>query len=176
MKLNEKQHALVLRYFETSGMQTQAQCAIDVGYKAKNAHVVACQILNKPESQALLAKLREDAAERVGLTREGVLRELKALVHSDATHYEIDEDGRITVAPDAPPEASRALSKIKMKRSTKVGKDGEAFETVDSEFGLWNKNDAIGKAMKHLGMLDETIEHNVIHSWADLVEPDESSE
>ena len=170
MALNQQQETLVLKYFLTGKRE---ESAIYAGYAKSGAGSTAYRILKTPEAQALLAELRLNAAEHVGLTREGLLRELKLIIESDATHYTLDDNGKVTLAEDAPPEATRALSRLRFKKVTKTDKDGNEYETIDNEFGLWNKGGAIRDAMKYLGMLDEKIDHNVNVTWSDLVDSDE---
>lgn len=119
------------------------------GYKAagRAAENNASRLLGNAGVAEAIAAAQHARAERVGLTSDEVLRELKVLGTSSVLDYAIDELGNVALAPGVPAEAIRAVSSI--KRKVRHLESGTEYET---EIRLWDKNSALEKAGKHLGL------------------------
>jgi hypothetical protein len=98
---------------------------------------------------------RQVVASRV-LSAQEVLEEFSILARSDVRHYTVDDAGRLVIDASAPSDdVGRAVQSVKVKRTRRTGKDDEVFETVETEFKLWNKNQALQDLGKHLGLFGE---------------------
>lgn len=134
------------------------QAAIRAGYSQDTAKSMGSRLLSFDSVQEHLAALEDGRANRVGITADEVLAELATLVRSNVTDYILTENGDLDLAPDVPESAWRAVSLIKRKTRIIPQKDGEPTREVEVEFRLWDKNAAIDKAMKHLGLTRDAPE------------------
>ena len=95
-------------------------------------------------------------AERVGMTADEVLRELKVIGLSDVGHYRVGDPAEpLKVAGDAPADARRAVSSVKRRVRRVVDDDGRVEEIEDVEFRLWSKPEALKLAGQHLKLFDQ---------------------
>jgi phage terminase small subunit len=115
--------------------------------------VTASQLLKRPRIRAALDKSMSERAEKAGITQERVLRELELLAFSDERHYRRGSDGHLVLAPDAPEGATRALSSVRFKRTTR----GKKVEH-DLEFRLWDKPSMLKLAGRHVGLFPDRVE------------------
>jgi phage terminase small subunit len=137
--------AFVNRYIET-GFANATQAAIDVGYSPRSAKVTACRILQRPEVVLELAQRKAAIDKKVEkkaiITRDRVLRELALLGTSSVEHYDVPESGKVVLQNGAPRGAMRAVSSVRVRR--RIVQMGEGtVESVETEFKLWNKNNAL---------------------------------
>ena len=155
--LRPKQQDFVDAYL-TNPNATQA--AIKAGYSAKTARSQGQRLLTNVDIQAAIEKARKAAAESARTDATRVLEETAAVAFSDMGKI-LDFSGstlRLRPANEIPEAARRSIASIKVKRYTE-GKGEEAREAEILECRLWNKMDALGKLMKHLGLLNERVEH-----------------
>ncbi len=93
----------------------------------------------------------DQRAQRVGMTADDVLRELKVIGMSDVGHYEVgDPVEPVKVRDGAAPEARRAISSVKRRVRRIEREDGPPEVVEDVEFRLWNKPEALRLAGQHL--------------------------
>lgn len=131
------------------------QAAIRAGYSAKAAAVQGARMLANANVAAAVRAGRAVVSERAQFGAEDVLRELAILLRSDVRDFEVANDGSLTLREGAPDSAWRAVAAVKHKIIEIPQKDGEPMFRREIEFKLWDKNSAIDKAMKHLGLLAE---------------------
>jgi phage terminase small subunit len=127
------------------------QAAIRAGFSAKSAKQTGWRLLREPAVRAAIDAETEARAERVGLTADQVLAELKVIGLSSVDDYEVGPDGRLRVRAGRPPEAIRAVSSYRLKRLATEG-GGEA-ELLDLK--LHNKLEALKLAALHLKLFGE---------------------
>ena len=154
-------------YVSNGGNATQA--AITAGYSEKSARRIGTRLSTDVHISAEIEKRRAQviaqAEETTGLTVSGVLRELAGIVHSDLRGA-FDPDTGALLAPNQWPDGvARSIASVKvveMAGGMKVGGEGDgeggpALQHVPmytKEVKLWDKNSAIDKAMKHLGLYE----------------------
>ena len=152
----DMRNAFLARYVEL-GFTNATQAAVDVGYSPRSASVTACRILKRPEVVAELeqrkaliaeaqaqaiAKVTEERVRKAAMSRDRVAHELKLLGGSSVEHYDVAPDGRVILRNGAPRGAMRAVSAVKVRKRT-VHTDNGSIETVETEYRLWNKNNAL---------------------------------
>lgn len=144
--LNARQERFVLEYAISNNA---TQSAITAGYSERTAASQGHDLLKKPEIAAALATLRARAVERAELTQELVLRELKRLVLFDPRSL-FDEAGAPLPVHRLGPEAAAAIAGLEVvtKGNAEMG-FGEVLK-----YRIADKNSAIEKAMRHLGMFE----------------------
>lgn len=139
-----------------SNNQNGKQAAITAGFSAKGAEAEASRLLTNinvsEEIDRRLAELRVAAEARTGVTVEGVLCELRDLLHSDLRRA-FDENGAMLPPHMWPDDLARAVCSIKV-----VERDDGTPKHVPmyvKEIKFWDKGGSIERAMKHLGMFKE---------------------
>lgn len=130
-----------------------SQACIRAGYSPIGAAKQAKKLLKIPAIKAAVQAALDARSDRLHFTADEVLLEIATLVRSDPRHFKVSKSGRLTLAPDAPDNAWRAVSRVKHKRRT-IPQTGGAAPIVEHEveFHLWDKGGAIEKAMRHLGI------------------------
>jgi phage terminase small subunit len=156
-QLTDKQLRFVEEYL-ISANATQA--AIRAGYSAHTANVIGPQLLHKSWLTEAIAKRQAQRSAVVDLEAARILRELATLALSNVSHYCLDDAYNLALAPDAPPDAMRAVASVRHRVREMRTESGEVILSHDVEFRLWNKNQALTSAMKHLGLLVEHIHHS----------------
>lgn len=98
-----------------------------------------------------IERAKAERRERVEIEADTVLRELLILATSNVNHYTVDDDGRIELVDGAPENAVGAVSSVKITRTPKPGMGDE----IKTEYRLWDKNSALDKLAKHLGLYEQ---------------------
>ncbi len=150
-------------YLTNGGNATQA--AITAGYSAKSARRIGTRLSTdvhiKAEIETRRAIELAQAQAKTGVTIEETLRELRGLVHSDLRKCFDAKTGALLPPHLWPDEVARAVSKVKvveMAGGMQVDMGNGTMQHVPmytKEVALWDKNAAIEKAMKHLGLFEE---------------------
>lgn len=118
------------------------QAAIRAGYSPKTARNAGYECMEDPRVQEIIQAKVSARTKRLDLRADRLLEELALLCYSDVTWFAIDADGKITLSPDAPEGATRALQMI---------------DTSAKRIRLHDKNSAIEKGMRHLGLLTDRM-------------------
>lgn len=131
------------------------QAAIRAGYAPRGARSAGMACLQDPRVKAKIDAALAARRQRCELEADAVLQELALLVFSDPAHYTVTDDGEFRLAPGAPPNAMRAIAGVDHTVVTNHA-TGEVRHLVKYRF--YDKNAAIEKAMKHLGILTERLQ------------------
>lgn len=143
--LTARQAAFVREYC-LCGNATQA--AIRAGYSSKNAGTMGYVALRHPKVARAIEKRLAHMLSAADTKAQEVLLETKALALSSIEHYVISDDGQVTLAEGAPPNALSAIRTVKKK--TRIDRDGSV--TYDVEVQLWDKPGALKLMGKHAGI------------------------
>jgi len=138
-------------YIQNGGNATEA--ARVARYSAKTAYSAGGRLLKDVEIAAAIEKRRAELASRYGLTTDGVLKECARIVYSDPRRL-FDADGRLLPINQLPDDVVAALSSVEVVTSRVPGSDPVAVEYT-SKIKFWDKNSAIDKVMKHLGLFEK---------------------
>lgn len=146
--MTEQRKRFADKYFETLN---GCKSAIYAGYSEATARQQAHQMLQDPEVEEYLRKLREEEAERNGVSRERLLQEYKKIAFSDVREL-YNADGGLHNVKQIDDETAGAISSIKSKEvyDNEGNKVGDIIEvkTHDKIRAL----DAIGK---HIGFFEK---------------------
>jgi len=153
-KLTDKQEMFCQEYVASAKLNA-TQAAINSGYSEKTAQEIGSENLSKPIIQTRIAELQKERLERIELTQDEVLQELKNFAFSDITEtIQLDTDSIKAL----PPEVRRLITQYK-KVSRKLG-DSEwqeemvelkfidkmkAFEMLNRHIGFYEKDNEQGK-------------------------------
>jgi len=126
------------------------QAAIRAGYSKKTACSIGAENLRKPQIQEILQFRAKEVAKTVGLTQEDVVDELRKIVKSDIRSL-YDEDGVLLPVNKWPDDMAGAIAGME---SIEIEVEGKHIGNT-KKLKLWDKNSAIGNAMKYLRMLGD---------------------
>ena len=136
------------------------QAALRAGYSQKTAAVIGFENLQKPKIQVEIQKAMKEREDRVIVTQDMVLKELKLIAFSDMADFvRIDESGMIQANPldTLPKHASRIIRKVKEKRVIKSTPEGDQVLDATYEFELYDKIKSLELIGRHLGMFLDKI-------------------
>lgn len=131
-----------------------AKAARKAGYSGHCAKQIGHENLTKPDLAAAVQAGLDALAARCEVDADKVVRELAAVAFSNILHFEIDEEGYVSLAEGAPPEAILALQSVRRKK--RVLEDGSVV--IETEFRLWDKITALTLLGKKLKLWVEKIE------------------
>lgn len=165
MSLNDRQLAFVREYLVDLNA---TQAAIRAGYSEKTAHSQGPRLLENVEIAEAIAAAQSERAERVALDADRVLLEIARVATSDLRRA-FTADGGLRSPATWDDDTAAAISSVKVvtRRAPGGGEDAEV-EYV-TEVKLWDKNSALDKAGKHLGMFREQIDVNVKTDLAAMI-------
>ena len=161
-KLTDKQTLFISEYCIDCNA---TRAALAAGYSEDTAAKIGWENLQKPEiAKAVREKLLEMAS-RAEITAGAVLRELALLAFADMGQYNtIDEDGNVRMDfRQMGPDGMRAVKKIKQEVQF-VGDANEKMPILKTEFELYDKQAALDKLMKYMGLYAKDNERKVEHS------------
>jgi phage terminase small subunit len=118
------------------------QAAITAGYSSKTAYSQGQRLLKHVEISGQLAEMAREAGNAAGLTVERVLEEVRRLSFSDPRKL-YRKDGTPIPIAELDDDTAAMISAIE------VDADGRL-----TRIRLWDKNAALEKAMKHLGLYE----------------------
>lgn len=157
-RLTNRQEMFCLEYIKDLNA---TQAAVRAGYSAKTSNQIGPANLVNIGIKARIAELQEKRISRIKIEQDDVLRELLAILKSTYRDYEQSTDGNVKVIDNpSNPDADRAIAGVRRKIKRHIDPFGEKDEIVqveEVEYRLWDKNSAIQKAMKHLGLLEDKL-------------------
>jgi len=165
--LNHQQSRFCVEYLKD---YNATQAAIRAEYSKKTAYSIGQHLLKKVEIQKYISDCERQFENRIGISKEKILKELALIGFSSMDEYvEIDDNGIVVakVFTQMPSGAVRAIKKIKEKRvirtekGTKDNPDGDEILDSTFEFELYDKPNALINMGKELGMFKEKHELNL---------------
>lgn len=148
MALTEQKKRFADKYFETLNGSFSAECA---GYSSATARQIAHNLLQEPEVEDYITKLRDDYSIKHGINKDRVLNEYRKIAFSDIREI-LTIDGGLRDIPDLEDDAAGAIAGI------------ESFDEYDKESGeklgtnrkikLHDKLRALEALSKHLGLFE----------------------
>jgi phage terminase small subunit len=127
------------------------QAAIRAGYSAKTAQEQASDLLSKPMVQQAVQAARKAQKGRTGIEADRVLRELARLGLSDIRKAFA---GTRLLNPDEwDDDTAAAVASIEVETRTE-GRGEDAEHYTVTKLKLWDKNSALEKLCKHLGLYE----------------------
>lgn len=147
----KKRKLFIEAYIANGGNATEA--AKTAGYSGKTAYSAGSRLLKDVEVQQALSTRRAVVIEKAELTTERVLREIARVAFSDARRY-FRPDGTLKGFHELDDEAAGALSGIDVVETASL-EGGELVPMYTKKVRMWDKNSALEKAMKHLGLFEE---------------------
>lgn len=123
------------------------QAAIRAGYSERTAYQTGAENLRKPEIASRIDEKRAERSESTGITADRVLTELGRIGFSDLRQA-FDERGNLKRPEDWPEGLAAAISSVEVVTRN----IGEGEVEYVHKLKMWDKNAALEKIAKHLGM------------------------
>ena len=161
-KLTDKQQRFIEEYCIDCNATRAAEAA---GYAKKTAYAIGHENLRKPEIAIPIREKLLEMAQQAEITAGTVLRELALLAFADMGQYStIDEDGNVRLDfRNMGPDGMRAVKKIK-QRVEMVGDPNDNMPILHTEFELYDKQVALDKLMRYMGLFAADNKLNVSRS------------
>src|SRR3990167_848423 len=144
-------------FVENGGHKHDA--AVTAGYKPGRAADKAAERLSQDVAvQQLIVDRRASAIKaaeiETGLTVNGILREVRRLATNDPRKL-FDKDGRMLEVHELDDDTAACISSVEIEEQFE-GR-GEEKHSVGflKKLKLWDKNSALEKGMKHLGLFEK---------------------
>lgn len=120
------------------------------------AAVEGSRLVKNPKVAAEIAAARKAQSVRTRITADRVLKEVAGIGFADAGDL-FDDDGKLLPVRKMPVLIRRAVQAIKVKKTKLYGEPGEGptGEEEIVEVKLASKDAALGRLMKHLGLVKE---------------------
>ena len=158
MSLSAKQNRFVEEYLIDLNA---TQAAIRAGYSKKTAYAQGQRLLKHVEVQEAAQKAMQERSQRTLVTQDRVLLELARIGFSDLRNC-LTSSGHLIDPQDWDDETAAAISSIEVVTNRSGEKDADDRPIVEHthKIKLWDKNSALEKLGKHLGMYVERHEHS----------------
>lgn len=159
----ERERIFVEAYIANGGKGHLA--AIQAGYSAKgqNATRQSVKLLKRPTVIAALRERQDRLAIKYELTTESVIAEIAKIALFDPGNL-FDETGALLPIKKMPPQVRAAIASIEIEEIESGGKPIGRVKKIK----IWDKNSALEKAMKHLGLFSEDNKQRAMVSIIDL--------
>lgn len=172
MALTAKQQRFVDEYLIDLNA---TQAVIRAGYSKNRASEIGYQLLQKTTVEEYLAEAMKARESRTHITQDRVLQELSRIAFFDIRKL-YKEDGSLKKPSELDDDAAAVLAGIDVVEMTGgmgIGADGmpQHIPMSTKKAKIFDKNGALTLAMRHLGMLNDKMEHsgNVTLSIADQI-------
>lgn len=109
--------------------------------KPETVNENASRLMADSKVAARVKEIQAIGAEKAGLKAASILEEVRRLAHSDIAGI-MHADGRVKMPNELDPVTRAAISSFKIDEYGRI------------EYKFWDKNNAIEKAMKHLGLFE----------------------
>lgn len=154
--MNDKQRRFVAEYLIDLNATEAAKRA---GYSARSAYSTAERMLRKAEIQEAIQEAQAKRQIRTNITADRVLQELARIGMSDVRRLFTDSGGLID-PKDWDDDAAAAVASIEVISRGTGEKDADGATKVEHvhKVKLWDKNSALEKIAKHLGMFVDRME------------------
>lgn len=131
----------------------------DAGYKESRS--AASRLSSNVNITARVAEIVGRGSQRAEIDVAKVLQELGRIGFSDLRRV-FTKGGRLIDPSNWDDETAAAISSIKVITRPSGGVDNDGNKEVEyvHEIKLWDKNSALEKIAKHLGMFIERVEHS----------------
>ena len=144
-------------FLSNGGNATEAAKAL--GYSEKSAGKQGYRMTKDPVIMALLRQRQGNLAKKYSLTIDSVIGELSKIVHADLRKV-FNENGSMKPIADWPDDMAGAIGSVEVEEL--FGGDGKDRQMIGytKKVKLWDKNTALEKAMKHLGLFERDNEQS----------------
>ena len=149
--LTPKQQRFVEEYLIDLNASDAARRA---GYSEASAGMIGYQNLQKPEIADAIAELKHERSLRTQISADQVLQEIARLGFSDIRNV-LSDNGSLLNPHEWDDQTAASIASIEVVTNTgELGKDEDGRTIVEQthKIKIWDKNAALEKLCKHLGL------------------------
>lgn len=144
-------------YLQNGGNATEAAKA--AGFSEKRARATGAELVADRNIQRMIQRRRDKLQESSELKTERILREIAAIAFFDVREL-FREDGSLKSPTEWPPHVAASVASIEvveMAGGAAVSEEGGVRHVpmYVKKIKIWDKNSALEKAMKHLGLFEK---------------------
>lgn len=129
------------------------QAAIRAGYSVDTARSIGCENLTKPDVVDRIAELKGGLRDKNVDLAQRVVDELQKIGFSNIADF-VEKGNSIKDLSTIERDLTAAVSSVKKSVTTFEDGDGNEGEKTTVEFKFWDKNAALEKLGKHLGIFE----------------------
>ena len=144
-------------YIQNGGNATEA--AQVARYSAKTAYSAGCRLLKDVEIAAAIEKRQAELANRYELTTDRVLKECARIAYADPRKL-FDAKGRVIPIKDLDDDTAATIASVEHIEEFKGRGADRELTGYTKKIKVWDKNAALEKAMKHLGLFEKDNKQN----------------
>jgi len=137
------------------------QAAIRAGYSEATAQEQSSQLLARPDIRALIEEAQKDRVDRVQISQDLTVNELKAIALSDIADFVIVKAGGVIEQRpfnELKKEQTRCVKKIRQTVRTAQSSDGTVIhQTAVLELELYDKVKSLELLGRHLGIFNDRL-------------------
>lgn len=126
------------------------QAAIRAGYSAKTAEWIGPQLLTKSHVASAVGAAQQKRGEKTGVTAERVVQEIARLAFFDPRKL-LKSDGEPVPLQELDDDTAAAIAGVETATERQRGEEGV---TVIRKYKIADKNSALEKLAKHLGIYE----------------------
>lgn len=153
--LTAKQEKFCIAYNQCANASEAYRSAYDTArMRPTSVNQLASRLLNKVGIASRIAALRISVAERAEVSTAEVLQEAVRIALCDPTEL-FNAKGEFLPMAEWPLATRRAVSSIKHKPEYSYSDGQRKLDGYSTEVRFWDKNAALDKLMKHLGMYEK---------------------
>lgn len=154
--MNDRQRRFVSEYLIDLNA---TQAAIRAGYSPKTAQEQSSRLLSNVMVQEALSQEQQARSVRTQITQDRVIQEIARLGLSDIRGV-FSESGSLLPPGEWSDDLSAAVASIEVDQRKEPSEDGERYTVT--KLKLWDKNAALEKLCKHLGLYERDNEQKQI--------------
>lgn len=144
----ERRKAFIQAYLGNGHNATQA--AIRAGYSAKTAYSSGQRLLRSVEVSQELAVAAKELAKLTGLDAARTLKEVNRISMSDVRKI-FREDGSVKSVAEMDDDTGAAIASVEVEE---IEDESGVIKRI-TKVKFWDKNAALDKAMRHLGLFEK---------------------
>ena len=152
--LTDKQKRFVEEYLIDLNAAAAARRA---GYSEHTDRAIACELMQKESIQDAIAEAQAERSHRTRITQDRVLLELARIGFADIRKLFTWDAERAAFVPsvDISDDDAAAISEIQSESTSCTTEDGVTETKVKLKLKLNDKQTALDKIMRHLGMFED---------------------
>lgn len=147
-----RRKAFAVAYVTNGGNITEA--GKTCGLSAKTAYSAGHRLLKHVETQKFVTELREKISTASELTAENVLREVRRVALFDPRSLYRD-DGTAKRPDEWSDDTAAAIAGVEVLEEYSGKGEERELSGYTKKYKVWDKNAALEKAMKHLGLFEK---------------------
>ncbi len=132
------------------------QAAIRAGYSEKTAGKIGFQLLEKTRVAEAIQRAQGKRSRRAMVTQDDVLRELARLGFSDLRRI-FNEDGSLKQPHEWDDDTAAAIASVEVFEEYEGKGEDRRLSGYTRKVKVWDKNSALEKLGKHLGILGDQL-------------------